>query len=130
MKSFGEDSLDGKRISLRRVLTALMFAGTMLKPIESRSSPSVSAEANTRAAIGRVSRLNPKLHAVIAIDPTAISQARALDRAGGSRGILFGLPVLIKDNIEAAGPLPTTAGSVAMLGNVTHRDASIVARLR
>ena len=40
------------------------------------------------------------------------------------------MPVLIKDNIETAGPLPTTAGSLALAGNVTDRDAPLVARLR
>ena len=41
-----------------------------------------------------------------------------------------GQPILIKDNIEAAGPLPTTAGSLALANNVTNRDAPLVARLR
>jgi amidase len=40
------------------------------------------------------------------------------------------MPILIKDNIETAGPLPTTAGSLAFAGNVTGRDAPLVARLR
>ncbi len=46
------------------------------------------------------------------------------------RGPLFGEPVLIKDNIETTGPLPTTAGSMALLGNVAGRDAPLVGRLR
>jgi amidase len=66
---------------------------------------------------------------VIALDPTAIDQARAID-AGKLRGPLAGQPVLIKDNIESAGSLPTTAGSLALMGNITNRDAPIVARLR
>ena len=40
------------------------------------------------------------------------------------------MPILIKDNIETAGPLPTTAGSLALANNVTGRDAPLVARLR
>jgi len=47
-----------------------------------------------------------------------------------ARGPLFGMPILIKDNIETDGPLPTTAGSLALADNVTHRDAPLVARLR
>ena len=46
------------------------------------------------------------------------------------RDRLYGYAILLKDNIEAEGPLPTTAGSMALLGNVTHRDAPLVARLR
>ena len=87
------------------------------------------AEANVRAALERIARIDPRLHSVIAVDPTAIDQARRVD-AGNLRGPLAGQPVLIKDNIETAGPLPTTAGSLALANNVTDRDAPLVARLR
>ena len=87
------------------------------------------AEANTRAALVRIQQLNPAVNAVLNVDPTAIDQARRVDRSG-IRGPLAGQPVLIKDNIEAAGPLPTTAGSLALNNNVTNRDAPLVARLR
>jgi amidase len=92
-------------------------------------SSGATAEANTKAALARIRRLNPRLNAVIAADPTALEQAQALDR-GARRGPLFGMPILIKDNIETAGPLPTTAGSLALADNVTNRDAPLVARLR
>ena len=87
------------------------------------------AEANTLAALQRIGAVNPRLNAVIAIDPTAIDQARRVDSQGFG-GPLAGQPVLLKDNIEAAGPLPTTAGSLALANNVTGRDAPLVARLR
>ena len=93
------------------------------------SAPSLSAQTNTRAALERIARIDPQLHSVIAVDPTALDQARRVD-AGNLQGPLAGQPVLIKDNIEAAGPLPTTAGSLALLNNVTNRDAPLVARLR
>ncbi len=89
-----------------------------------------SAEAQTRTALDRIAELNPRLNAVIAVDPTALDQARALDRVRRARGPLFGMPILIKDNIETAGPLPTTAGSLALVENITNRDAPLVARLR
>jgi amidase len=88
-----------------------------------------NAEEQARYALERIESLNPLLNAVIAVDPTALDQARALDR-GEPRGPLFGMPILIKDNIETAGPLPTTAGSLALADNVTGRDAPLVARLR
>jgi amidase len=87
------------------------------------------AEANVRSALERIARMDPQLNSVIAVDPTAIEQAQRID-AGRLRGPLTGQPVLIKDNIEAAGPLPTTAGSLALLRNVTNRDAPLVVRLR
>jgi amidase len=87
------------------------------------------AEAETLSALDRISKLNPILHAVIAVDPTAVEQARRID-ASNMSAPLAGKPVLIKDNIETAGPLPTTAGSLALANNVTNRDAPLVARLR
>lgn len=90
----------------------------------------ISAEANVRGALARIARIDPQLNSVIAIDPTAIDQARAFDAGRRSVGAVAGQPVLIKDNIEAAGPLPTTAGSLALANNVTGRDAPLVARLR
>lgn len=86
-----------------------------------------------RARIAAIDASGPALHSVIAVDPTALAQAEQLDRErknGRVRGPLHGVPILIKDNIEAAGPLPTTAGSLALKDNVTNRDAPLVARLR
>ncbi len=83
--------------------------------------------------IGRLDRTGPALHSVLAINPKARAQARALDRersAGRVRGPLHGIPILIKDNIETADPLPTTAGSLALANNYAGRDAPLVARLR
>ena len=86
-------------------------------------------QAETNAAIERIRTVDPKLRSVIAIDPTAQEQAARMD-GRTAIGPLGGRPVLIKDNIEAAGPLPTTAGSLALANNVTNRDAPLVARLR
>ncbi|HEX5257425.1 MAG TPA: amidase [Sphingomicrobium sp.] len=87
------------------------------------------AQVNVQTALERISKIDPQLHSVIAVDPTAMDQARAVD-SGKLRGPLAGQPVLIKDNIESAGSLPTTAGSLALAANVTNRDAPLVARLR
>src|SRR5206468_7699959 len=93
------------------------------------AQPSASAQQATAAAIARVQQIDPQLGSVLALDPTAMDQARRID-AAGMTGPLAGQPVLIKDNIEAAGPLPTTAGSLALANNITNRDAPLVARLR
>ncbi len=102
-------------------LMALTFAGS--------AGAQSSAERETIGAIARARAIDGQLHSIIALDPTAIGQARTIDRSG-VRGALVGKPVLIKDNIEIAGPLPTTAGSLALINNVTGRDAPLVARLR
>ena len=88
-----------------------------------------SAQQRTATAIARVQAIDPQIHSVIALDPTAMEQASRIDQSRRSGGIA-GEPVLLKDNIEAAGPLPTTAGSLALANNVTNRDAPLVARLR
>lgn len=90
----------------------------------------------TRAYLDRIARIDrrgPTLRSVIAVNPDAVAQARALDaerRAGRIRGPLHGVPILIKDNIETADRMPTTAGSLALKDNLTRRDAPVVAELR
>lgn len=84
------------------------------------------------ARIDAIDRAGPTLRSVIAISPDAMEQARAADRRRLTRkmpGLLEGIPVLIKDNIETR-ELPTTAGSLALTANDTKRDAPLVALLR
>lgn len=83
--------------------------------------------------IDAIDRAGPKLQAVLTVNPDALDQARASDarRAGGAiLSPLDGVPILIKDNIETADPMPTTAGSMALAENQTERDAPVVAGLR
>lgn len=100
------------------------------------TSGAVTSEQIVQAYLDRIAALDdtgPTLNAVIALNPNALNDARALDAeraAGHVRGPLHGIPVLIKDNIETADPIPTTAGSLALAQNVTARDAPLVARLR
>ena len=85
------------------------------------------------ARIAKLDKTGPSLHSVLAINSLARAQARALDAeraAGHVRGPLHGIPLLVKDNIETADPMPTTAGSLALAANIGHRDAPLVARLR
>ncbi len=111
---------------------ALLVAGCTVGPNSAMAQagrPIGPAEAATRTALVRAQALDGPLNAIIAIEPSAIDQARNVD-ARGRRGGVAGRPVLIKDNIETAGSLPTTAGSLALANNVTGRDAPLIARLR
>jgi amidase len=96
----------------------------------------VTSEGLVQAYQARIQALDvegPALRSVLALNPQALAQARALDaeRAAGTvRGPLHGIPILVKDNIDTADPLPTTVGALALSGNVTGRDAPVVARLR
>lgn len=100
------------------------------------ASGAVTAEQLVEAYLARIDAIDaagPTLNAVIALNPDARAQAQALDaerRSGRVRGPLHGVPILLKDNIESADPMPTTAGSLALAANITERDAPLVARLR
>ena len=92
----------------------------------------VSAEELTRHFLDRIEALDGDLASILALDPTALDQARTLDRhrvEGGKPGPLHGIPILLKDNIETRDQ-PTTAGSLALEHNHTRRDAPLVANLR
>lgn len=92
----------------------------------------ITAEAVTQSFLDRIAAVDdagPMLNAVIVTNPAALADAKALD-TGSERGLLFGIPVLLKDNIESRDQMATTAGSLALKDNVTGRDAPLVARLR
>ena len=83
--------------------------------------------------IEEVDRRGPAINSVIEVNPDAVAIAEALDKerkAKGSRGPLHGIPVLIKDNIDTADRMMTTAGSLALDGSIAARDAFIAGRLR
>ena len=85
------------------------------------------------ARIQALDRSGPSLHSVIELNPDALAIADALDaerQAGRLRGPLHGVPVLIKDNIETADRMSTSAASLALEGSIAARDAFIVERLR
>lgn len=83
--------------------------------------------------IESIDKSGPALNAVLEINPDALALADTLDaerRAGKYRGPLHGIPVLIKDNINTADKMMTTAGALALEGNIATNDAFIVRKLR
>jgi amidase len=99
-------------------------------------SGELSAERVTWVFLGRIESLNeagPALHAVVEVNPDALTIARELDRRrakSGPVGPLHGLPILIKANIETADGMATSAGSVALARHRAAADAPVVAQLR
>lgn len=92
----------------------------------------MTSVAITQAYIDRIDAMDGPLNSIILIAPDALEQAAASDarRAeGDERGALDGVPILLKDNVDAVG-MPTTAGSYALEENYPARDAEIVRRLR
>jgi amidase len=83
--------------------------------------------------IEKIDRSGPGLNSMIETNPDALAVARELDRERkekGARGPLHGIPIVIKDNIDTADKMETTAGSLALLGSKPARDAFVVERLR
>ncbi len=83
--------------------------------------------------IKAIDRAGPTLNAIVSINHQALARAKESDArraVGQALSPLDGIPVLLKDNIESKEPLATTAGSTALLDNVTGRDSPLVAALR
>jgi len=85
------------------------------------------------ARIEEIDKRGPAINAIIELNPDALSIADALDqerKAKGPRGPLHGVPVLIKDNIDTADKMMTTAGSLAMVGSKPPKDSFVAQKLR
>lgn len=85
------------------------------------------------ARIQDLDRTGPALRAVIETNPDALAIARALDqerKSKGPRGPLHGIPILIKDNIDTADRMSTTAGSLALEGSIAKADSFVALQLR
>ncbi len=96
----------------------------------------LSTEKLTKLYLSRIQEIDkqgPKLNAIIEINPEAIKVAKILDEERKNktiRGPLHGVPVIIKDNINTADKMQTTAGSLAFKGFYAPEDAFIVKKLR
>ncbi|HIP77578.1 MAG TPA: amidase, partial [Kiloniellaceae bacterium] len=96
-------------------------------------SGALTARALAEGCIARIENLDHKTKAVIELNPQALDDAEALDTAlshGDVKGPLRGIPVMVKDNLNTAAPMTTTAGSLALEGLTVREDATVVARLR
>jgi len=85
------------------------------------------------ARIQEADKSGPKVNAVIEMNPDAASIAEQLDqerKAKGPRGPMHGIPVLIKDNIDTADRMMTTAGSLALVGSKPPKDSMVAQKLR
>ena len=98
-------------------------------------SGTLDSQQLTRAYLDRIATIDdagPMLNAVIEVNPDAMREAAALDaerKAGRLRGPLHGIPLLLKDNIDAV-PMANSAGSLALADHRPKTDAPLVARLR
>jgi len=109
---------------------------TMAELAEGMQSGKYTARAVAEKYLGRIEAIDkngPSLNSVIEVNPEALAVAGELDnerKTKGPRGPLHGIPVLIKDNIDTADRMATTAGSLALVGSKPPADAFLVQRLR
>lgn len=98
------------------------------------ASGQTSARKITQGYLARIADIDKKLNSMIELNPDAMSIADQMDRerkAGKLRGPLHGIPIVIKDNIDTADKMKTTAGSLALLdAPAPKQDAFIVKQLR
>src|SRR5574341_1370914 len=116
------------------------FEEATISDLQSRmESGQLTSRALVRAYLRRIDTVNRSgpgrigLCAVLEVNPEAERIAAALDaerRQHGARGPLHGIPVLVKDNMDSADRLHTSAGSLALAGSRPKRDATVVERLR
>ena len=84
-------------------------------------------------SIAQIDQAGPRLNSVVEVNPDALEIADALDqerREREPRGPLHGIPILIKENIDTADRMQTTAGSLALEGHVAKEDSTVAAKLR
>ena len=100
------------------------------------ASGKFSARSITEKYLARIEEIDkhgPMINSVIEVNPDALAIADALDqerKAQHVRGPMHGVPVLIKDNIDTADRMQTTAGSLALLGSKPSRDSFVAQKLR
>lgn len=152
-------AVEVRRVGLPLGLTALFFAFGLMPaaslaghtPRDSKASDPIPAEPSIvevehgisagrfsvtalerhyEKRIALIDRSGPRLNAVIELNPDAAELAAGLDSGSDRNRPLFGVPILLKDNINTGDRMHTTAGSLALMDSTAPRDAFIVTKLR
>lgn len=124
-------------VRLRPAMAAFEFEeATITQLQEGMTSGKYSSRTVVEAYLARIDQLDahgPTVRSVIEVNPDGLAIADALDserQERGARGPLHGVPVLIKDNIDTADRMRTSAGSLALAHTIAPRDAFVAQRLR
>jgi amidase len=108
---------------------------SIYKLIEGIERGDLTSEKVTQLYLDRIAAIDkngPSLNAVIEINPDALQMAKNLDeelKNGKKRGPLHGIPIMLKDNIDTAGKMLTTAGSLALEGNYARQNSWVAQKL-
>src|SRR3954470_6756307 len=123
--------------SVRRRAESFQFEETSVAALQGEMQAGrLTARAITEHYLERIARLDrkgPTPPRITETNADAAHVAEQLARDGGQqkiRGPLHGIPVILKDNIDTADRMTTTAGSLALRGSIAPRDAAVAARLR
>lgn len=109
---------------------------TVMQLQDKMAKGTYTSEQITQLYLDRIEAIDkngPKLNSMIEVNPDALSIAKAMDKErkeGKIRGLLHGIPIVIKDNIDTGDKMMTTAGALALVGNIAKKDAFIVTQLR
>jgi amidase len=130
------EGIEGHPTGAGRVAKFELEELTLNELQEGMSSGKFSARSIAEKYLSRIESIDqrgPRLCSIIELNTEALKTAEMLDRerkAKGPRSLLHGVPVLLKDNIETAGGMKTTAGSLALAGFTIDRDAFLTQKLR
>jgi amidase len=114
-------------------IDALLSKATILDVQVAMKGGTLTSEELTLYFLSRIRKHDERLRTYLELNPRALDEARASDarrKAGTLLGPLDGIPLSLKDNIETAAPMHTTAGAEILLDNVAAKDAPLVAQLR
>ena len=128
-----EEALAGLSSGREQEISGLLDGTSLVAVQELMDSGALSSEELTAYSLARIRRLDPALGSLIELNPAALVEARSADerrRTQGAAGPLHGIPVSVKDNIETAGPMRTTAGAMLLADHVAGGDAPLVSTLR
>jgi amidase len=131
-----DPSCEQPSLSAGGVATFPFADASLAELLQAQAEGRVTARTLVEAYFQRMDAVDadgPRVNAVIERNPQAMEIADALDHERserGARGPLHGIPVLVKDNIDTADRMRTSAGSLALAGSFASRDAFIIGRLR
>jgi len=106
---------------------------TISKLQEMLQTKKISVKETVQEYISRMKQYdqgNDGLNSVIEINPEALEIAEELDQKGNNNQLLYGVPILMKDNIDTADQMHTSAGSLALAQSYAKEDATLVKSLR
>ena len=100
---------------------------------EAMDKGGISSEELVQLYLDRINQYDPKLRSILEVNPDAFGIARALDverKEKGSRGMLHGIPIVLKDNIDTGDRMHTSAGSLSLADSYASEDSFVAAKLR